>query len=434
MGVSKTKTLIPAPEDSISYEIVPTETVIHADSGGTILTGSIKIEVYRSVGESREKLPLGSSTKTDGYYYWMQYSRDGSSWYTCSHSGTEAEVSVYAVVLTQDHLKLRLVRNTIYSGTNAEVVKEHPALRVVKDGQPGGTGAKGQMMYPAGIWSSTTSYESTSTLTPYVMWNNQYWYIKKENYTSLAEEPSANSTTWGLADRLTVVFIEALFAAFGKLGSAIFYDEWMFSQYGEISGAVSQSYQSFVKSDPEGTAQGHFRPNLALDLLRGKAYLNDAVIRGVLKVMAIYTVKGSIVTVNGSKVIDLENNPGNSYVLPGNETVYLPDPSAYEGLTLTILFSAGSVLAYEGSQTGDGIYMAYYTGSTRSNVTQNGMSFKAAHSSEGLTVLTIQSIAAYGSNSGTKWVVVGQRGVIGVRQAVNGADIYKVLPDGLLLT
>ena len=170
-----------------------------------------------------------------------------------------------------------------------------------------------------------------------------------------------------------------------------------------------------------------FTPNYAVDFLAGQAYLEDASLRGVLKVRALYTVEGSVKTVSGKFEIDLEDSPGNSYVLPGDSTVYLPDPTKYAGLSLTILFSGNSVLAYE-----DGMYMAYYTGTT--TVIQNGMSFKAVHSVEGLSVLTLQSIKAYGPNSGVKWVVVGQRGILGVRSLIDGPDAYQVLPDGRLLT
>lgn len=193
----------------------------------------------------------------------------------------------------------------------------------------------------------------------------------------------------------------------------------------QLQAMSTTSYQLFGvdQNDPFKL----FTPNYAVDFLAGQAYLEDASLRGVLKVKALYTVEGTVKTVNGSLQIDLEDSPGNSYVLPGNSTVYLPDPTEYAGLSLTILFSANSVLAFE-----DGMYMAYYTGTT--SVTQNGMSFKAVHSVEGLSVLTLQAIKAYGTNSGVKWVVVGQRGILGVRSYVSGSDAYQVLPDGRLLT
>lgn len=193
----------------------------------------------------------------------------------------------------------------------------------------------------------------------------------------------------------------------------------------QLQAMSTTSYQLFG-ADPDNPFK-LFTPNYAIDFLAGQAYLEDASLRGVLKVRALYTVEGMVKTVSGSLMIDLEDSPGNSYVLPGNTTVYLPDPTDYAGLSLTILFSANSVLAFEG-----GMYMAYYTGTT--SVTQNGMSFKAVHSVEGLSVLTIQAIKAYGTNSGVKWVVVGQRGIFGVRSYVSGSDVYQVLPDGRLLT
>ena len=187
----------------------------------------------------------------------------------------------------------------------------------------------------------------------------------------------------------------------------------------------STSYQLFGV-DPDNPFK-LFTPNFAVDFLAGLAYMEDASLRGVIKVRAIYTVEGSIKTSNGKLMVDLEDSPGSSYVLPGDSTVYLPDPTPYAGLSLTLLFSANAVLAFE-----DGMYMAYYTGTT--SVTQNGMSFKAVHSAEGLSVLTLQAIKAYGSNSGVKWVVVGQRGILGVRDNVSGADAFRVLPDGRRLT
>lgn len=193
----------------------------------------------------------------------------------------------------------------------------------------------------------------------------------------------------------------------------------------QLQAMSSTSYQLFGVD--EDNPFKLFTPNYAVDFLAGQAYLEDASLRGVLKVKALYTVEGSVTTVSGTLMIDLEDSPGNSYVLPGNTTVYLPDPTPYAGLSLTILFSAGSVLAFEA-----GMYMAYYTGTT--SVVQNGMSFKAVHSAEGLSVLTLQAIKAYGPNSGVKWVVVGQRGILGVRSYVSGADAYQVLPDGRLLT
>lgn len=155
----------------------------------------------------------------------------------------------------------------------------------------------------------------------------------------------------------------------------------------------------------------------------------DIMAKGTIKVKALYTVEGGYKTVSGKKVVDLETNIGNTYVIPANTTVYLPDATDYEGLTLTFIFQQGGVLAYDSS---DGIYMAYYTGSEYSNVIPSGMSPRAFHSLDGLETVTIHAIKVYGTNQ-VKWTLTGQRGILGVRGYVADADSYKLTPEGKLL-
>lgn len=411
-------------DDGVSYEIVPSENMLIADYSGNIQTGAITTEVYRSVGKQRAVLPLGSSTKTDGLYHWMQYRRDGGTWYLAS-TGT---VTAAAVRLTVSTLELRLVCSETWGSNNPTVLKTYPTLKVVKHGTPGGTGKTGPWWMPQGSWDSTVAYERTDDVIPVVEHNGEYWYIATANTIVDGVEPTASNSEWTKADHFRVVFLEALFAAFAKLGSAIMNGDWMMSQYGTLNGGVSNNYRLFDATDPEGKVSGHFCPNWAVDFLNGKSYMNEAVVKGVLRVRAIYTITGILATVSGRQTIDLENNPGNAYVIPGNTTVYLPDPTSYEGLTLTILFKAGGILTCS-----SGVYTAYYTGTT--SVQENGMSVAVFHSTESLAVLTIQAISAYGPNSGVKWVVVGQRGLLGIRNSLSSTvDQYKLLPDGRLLT
>lgn len=410
-------------DDGVSYEIVPSENILIADYNGNVQTGAITTEVYRSVGKQRALLPLGSTTQTDGLYHWIQYRRDDGQWYMAS-IGT---VAAAAVRLTVSKLELRLVCSATWGSTTPTVLKTYPALKVVKHGTPGGTGKTGPWWMPQGSWDSTVAYERTDDVIPVVEHNGEYWYIATPNTIVDGVEPTAGSTEWKKADRFQVVFMEALFAAFAKLGSAIMNGDWMMSQYGTLNGGVSNNYRLFDASDPEGMVAGHFCPNWAVNLLNGKGYMNEAVVRGVLKVRAIYTITGLLKTENGVQMIDLESSPGNAYVIPGNTAVYLPEPTGYEGLTLTILSRAGGILTCS-----SGIYTAYYTGTT--SVQENGMSVTVFHSTESLAVLTIQAIKAYGPNSGVRWVVVGQRGLLGIRASVSStADQYQLLPDGRLL-
>lgn len=418
-------------KDSIYYELVPSENILIADYQGHVLTGNIYVDAYKVVGNQRSALPLGRSTTTDGLYHWIQYRQDGGSWRIAEEDGTIISSSVRQTLNT---LELRLVCYEVWGGSSPRVLITYPALKVVNHGAPGqagGTGKTGPWWMPQGSWDSDITYERTDDVIPIVEHNGEYWYIANGNTVVHGDEPTASSTKWEKADRFRIVFLEALFAAYAKLGSAIMNGHWIMSQYGTVNGGVSNNYRLFNDTDPEGKEAGHFCPNWAVDLFRGKSYMNDSVVRGVLKVRAIYTITGILKTVNNTKVIDLENNPGNSYVIPGNEKVSLPDPTNYEGLTLTILFRAGGILTCS-----SGIYTAYYTVSTITSApVESGMSVIAFHSNDNLAVLTIQAIRAYGPNEGVRWVVVAQRGVLGIRfSAFSTEDNHKLLPDGRLLT
>lgn len=409
--------------DGVSYEIVPSENMLVADYSGSVLTGAVTIEVYRSIGKQRTVLPLGDTIKTDGLLHWLQYRRDGGNWY----SALAGTINEFAVRLTVSTLELRLVCAETWGDTSPTVLKTYPALKVVKHGTPGDTGKTGPWWMPQGSWDALIAYERTDDVIPVVEHNGEYWYVATANTIVEGVEPTASSTEWKLAERFRVVFMEALFAAFAKLGSAIMNGDWMMSQYGTLNGGVSNNYRLFDATDPEGKVAGHFCPNWAVDLLKGKSYMNEAVVKGVLRVRAIYTITGILTTVSGRQTIDLENNPGNAYVVPDNTTVYLPEPTDYEGMTLTILFRAGGILTCS-----SGIYTAYYTITTSAQ--ENGMSVAVFHSTESLAVLTIQAISAYGPNSGVRWVVVGQRGLLGIRNSLSSTeDQYKLLPDGRLL-
>jgi hypothetical protein len=57
----------------------------------------------------------------------------------------------------------------------------------------------------------------------------------------------------------------------GLIGSAVFNDQYMFSQQGvDSSGIPSSNYKEFNKDNP---TEGNFTPNLLFDLSDGSGYL-----------------------------------------------------------------------------------------------------------------------------------------------------------------
>lgn len=557
MKITKTRDLQTAPKNGVSYDIVPSVSVINARADGSVYSDGIIVKAYRTDGSVRsENILPESEYPDDGDYYFVEYSKDGGTWTRCDRfyypTGPEDDIEWvdkygigYAVVeTTKEGIAFRLK----HSSNDSVVLKEIPPIKVVKNGasdfsvvltspvmvvpvnayqevtdsefsqttqikayygtdevtsecqitqshydtditvtigsngnitvkmmgggtyynndnvvtftvthpkygsrqtkltlqlsvqgEKGNQGKRGRWYYYGGKFVQGQKYTGNDTQAPYVFFewteNGQqktgaYMLVGTTNLVNGTYVAPRSAAADGIWERMETDFkfliAEVIFAAFAKFGSAVFSGDWMISQYGTINGTSSTEYQKFDESDPEGLTSGHFRPNYAVNLLTGKAYLGDAVLTGILKTKAIYTINGSLKTVSGKQTVDLTDNAGNAYVLPGNTTVYVPSPTAYEGLELTILFSAGSVFTCDTE-----FYMAYYTGT--STVQANGMSVKAFHSQEGLSVLTIKAIKAYGANSGVRWVVVGQRGILGVRGSGDTTDRYQLCPDGRLV-
>lgn len=245
-------------ENALTYDIEPSEALIHANKDGDILTGAITIKAYRKEGKNaRTQLAIGGSIKTDDYYHWIQYKIDNGSWQFCSHSGSNATVPSATVATISNGIAFRLVRGA--SSTSYTVMKEYPTIPVVWDGLTGGRGKTGPLWYLAGPWNSAIAYERTDELVPVVEYNGYYWYIAKENYIAEGEEPTASSETWHLADDFQMIFTEALFANFARLGSAIVSGDFLFSMNGYISGVEygngKKLYTSSADHAPDATEE-----------------------------------------------------------------------------------------------------------------------------------------------------------------------------------
>lgn len=160
--------------------------------------------------------------------------------------------------------------------SDSTTVLDSKTIAIVWDGEPGGKGEDGDpgpMGIPAGAYSSSARYERTSEIVPIVEHNGEYWFPKNKGVLTNSE-PSANNNNWKKAENFEVMFVKILFAAFAKLGEAIFHGNFMFSQNGKVNGAASNNYQLFSPSDPdnEGSAS-RFAPNLYLNFLTGAARL-----------------------------------------------------------------------------------------------------------------------------------------------------------------
>ncbi len=169
-----------------------------------------------------------------------------------------------------------------------------------KDGAPGIDGRNGLMAYPAGEYDRNKTYTSNSETTPVVLYNEHYYVLRPgKTYCGMMEASNGRPATmdpasdiaysqsqygleprWQLFDQFNSIFANILMADFAKLGSAVFYGDWMISQQGTLTEADntvilnSTAYERFK--------DGAFEPNFAVNFASGEMRAGAGVFSGTL--------------------------------------------------------------------------------------------------------------------------------------------------------
>lgn len=146
--------------------------------------------------------------------------------------------------------------------------------------------------YPAGIYSENVRYTSSVNIAPYVLFqpdpskdgtryvmNKVGSWLGTEQGMTPAEDYALNGqdATWIPFEHFNAVEIELALIRFGQIGSAVFYDDYMFSQYGQDkSGNEVYSYKNFNPKDPMDPDNA-FRPNILVNWRKGEAYFRKAI-------------------------------------------------------------------------------------------------------------------------------------------------------------
>lgn len=193
---------------------------------------------------------------------------------------------------TQDGRRLITQGNDIDSATvdsmitfalrdTAGLGKTYAAVNIpiVRDGKDGAAGTSAPMIYPAGEWSDTKTYEGTDKTSPVVMYNGAY-YVLQPGHTSQGNNPAEDyatngeSAAWQLMDHMDYVFADILMANFAKLGGAVFYGDYMFSQDGTYNGAAVSGADddgaAWYRRFTDGVTEGTFIPNYMVNLRTGE--------------------------------------------------------------------------------------------------------------------------------------------------------------------
>lgn len=157
-------------------------------------------------------------------------------------------------------------------------------------GLSGIDGKKGQLVYPAGVYSNTTSYITDEYKAPYVLdkTDNNYYVLNAQmtwlgtmqnNKTPSQDYQENGGSYWLKFDLYESVFAKIGIIANGLIGSAVFNGNYMFSQQGinpSASGASTIQYQLF---DEDHIYDGSFTPNIMFNFRTGNGHLAAGKIR-----------------------------------------------------------------------------------------------------------------------------------------------------------
>ena len=136
-------------EDAVTYDIVPSVSVINAKADGTIETGDIEVRAFSIAGTKRTEISF--IALLDGSpVYEVKFSVDGKAWRSCERLRIEEGgmlrmsygIPAASVRTAANGIALRLV-----DGEGA-VLKEAPQITVVKDGDTGPKGDDAQEVNP----------------------------------------------------------------------------------------------------------------------------------------------------------------------------------------------------------------------------------------------------------------------------------------------
>lgn len=139
------------------------------------------------------------------------------------------------------------------------------------------------IVYPMGIYSTTTPYINDGETAPYVYdtggdtEGNHYFFLKAVKTwigTQQNNESPGTDTSgaWEPLKNFEAIYTDLLIAPNSLVGGAVFNNNLMFSQRGKnASGGDSSEYHLINTSDPMNTSNS-FRPNFLLDFENGEAY------------------------------------------------------------------------------------------------------------------------------------------------------------------
>lgn len=136
----------------------------------------------------------------------------------------------------------------------------------------GDVGDNGPLLVPYGSWDAQRTYRSTSDVKIFVERKRMYYVLTKLNADCVGIDPATDvkNEFWRLMDYVEYMFVNAMVADFGKIGSAVFSGDYMLSQYGVgKDGRPIQTENGYEAFTPD---MSNFIPNILLNFVTGYAH------------------------------------------------------------------------------------------------------------------------------------------------------------------
>lgn len=290
------------------WNIIPSTDIItlryDKDQNITIEPSAVTCEVLLTSTEGTQTYKSSYNLASRGVC--LYYSLDGLTWRVFVmgaaepldlEDGTgviEAETSTAenpeALIVGGDDVTATEIGDRLFFELReGDTVLARTVVPIVKDGEKGDNGLPGRdglMVYPAGYFDATHTYSATSETAPVVMYENNFYVLKYGKTYTAADMPENRRTPaadvaaggaeacWRVFDKFNAIFADIIMAEFAKLGSAVFYGDWLISQQGKIGSSESEDYVKFKT--------GEFIPNYAVNFKTGEIRANKAVIKGTI--------------------------------------------------------------------------------------------------------------------------------------------------------
>lgn len=315
-----------APEngaDATTYWLVPSTTQVKRKADGTHLPEYVSCESMARTGDDTPVSGIGTVKFVLTY-----------------KSGSVSTEFIYAsrIIVTADMAGIAF---RLYVG--GQVLDEKTVV-IVDDGQQGkpGESVRGRMPFPSGIWDVSATYTATDSIAPIVYYEaGKTYYVMNKSVSVTGLNPvedyavNGSDATWIPFENYKAIFTEIIMANFAKMASAVFFGDYMFSQYGkDASSKESTNYGLF---DPAKIGQSNcpFTPNLMMDLLKGEFRLGDKFVASIKNGKLDIVMQGKLQTsATGERIV----------IDPDDKSITLYDSNGLKSIELFIGHNGNGVV------------------------------------------------------------------------------------------